>query len=366
MKYYITYLLALTILVGCTKINIEDNDKNMDAFFYVDFKGAQMPVLVEGNVSSGKFIIIVHGGPGGAGMSYIGTPSLEKLEEDFAVIYYNQRLSDGSTALSNGEHIEPSRAQYAEDLNAIINTLKYKYSDGSQFYLLGHSWGGELVTEFMSTSDYQDQVNGMINVSGLLKLSDTWKERVSYIHELLIEISQIEISEGENLDRWNEILDYCNSLDTATIEDYGTQLWDYGWKVSWEYLIEEGKITHQDISGFETNDFAPYIANGYGTSPGLEIPSGMLISDNPADFLNDGVSERNDQTNDLVNITKPSLIISGKYDCVVPPKLSEALFNGISTPLSDKTYIEMDSIGHDPYNRGEEFYNLVHSFVDQY
>ncbi len=363
MKKLFTSILALTLIVGCSKVYIEDADQNQDAFFYVDFEGAQMPVLVEGNVSSGKFIVVVHGGPGGAGMSYIGTPSIEKLEEDFAVVYYNQRLSDGATALSDDEISEPTRAQYAEDLNAILNTLKHKYGESSQFYLMGHSWGGELVTEFMSTPDYQDQVNGMINVSGLLKLSDTWKERISYIHELLIEISQIEISEGENLERWNEILDYCNSIDTASIEEYGTQLWDYGWSVSWNYLMEEGKTNHQVITGFDTYDLAPNIANGHGTAPGQSIPNGFLISNNPSDFFED-VTDRNNQTNDLINITKPSLIISGKYDCVVPPKLSEALYNGISS--SNKTYVEMDSIGHDPYNRGEDFYNLVYSFVDQY
>lgn len=366
MKNLIIYISAAVLLLACTKVYIEDNDQNMDAFFYVDFEGAQMPVLVEGNIPSGKFIIVVHGGPGGNGMSYIGTPSIEKLEEDFAVVYYNQRLSDGSIALNNGEYIEPSRAQYAEDLNAIINTLKSKYGDSSQFYLLGHSWGGELVTEFMSTSSYQDQVNGMINVSGLLRISDSERERSLYMRELLIEISTIEIAEGDNLERWTEIYDYCIGIDTSEIEQHGLTLWNYGWDVS-QYLTEEGKIVSKGINGFETIDIAPLIANGNGSSDGVGSPSGILISMNPSNFLNpDNVTERNSQMDGLLNITKPSLIISGKYDVIVPPALSELLFDNIATPLSDKSYYELDSTDHGPYNRGQEFYHLVHTFVDQY
>jgi pimeloyl-ACP methyl ester carboxylesterase len=364
-KLYILAIITL-FLTSCTKIYIEDNDQQMDSFFYVNFKGSQMPVLVEGNISSKKFIVVVHGGPGGAGMSYIGIPAFEKLEEDYAVVYYNQRASDGTTALGN-DNTERSRAQYAEDITAILNTLKHKYGDDIKFYLMGHSWGGELVTEFMSTAAYQEMVEGMINVSGGLRLSDTERERNLYMRELIMQIAQIEIAEGENLALWNEIYDYCVSVDTNNIDEYGLGLWSYGWPISWDYLVAEGKITFQEIPGFESYDQAPNLANGYGSASGQLPPYGFFISDNPADQLNpNNVSGRVDQTNSLPKITKPSLIIAGKYDCVVPPKLSQALFNGISTPLTDKTYVEMDSTSHGPYDRGVDFYNLVHAFVAKY
>ena len=367
MRNLVVTLVVCISLIGCGKVAVNDNDQNMDAFFYVDFMGAQMPVLVEGNVSSGKFIVVVHGGPGGSGFTYMGNEAVEKLEEDFAVVFYDQRLSDGATNLSNGEYVEPSRAQYASDLNAIINVLKSKYGETTQYYLFGHSWGGELISEFMSTPGYQNQVNGMINVAGALRLSDTWKEQVLYRRELLMEISAIEIAEGDNLELWNEIYDYCESIDTSEILNHGTTLWQYGWDAGFDYLYTEGKIADQDIPGFETIDVAPFIAEGYGNSPGANMPSGWLISDYSSDALGpDHVTERNDQSTAIQNITKPSLIIAGKYDCIVPPKLSIALYNGISTPLAEKIYVELDSTGHSPFYRNLDFYNLVYDFVSQY
>lgn len=363
MKNLVIVLLVCFSLLSCAKIELGEES---DAFFHVNYKGAQMPVLVEGNVSSGKFIVVVHGGPGGSGFSYASTPSIDKLEDDFAVVYYSQRLSDGVANVSNLDYeVEPTRAQFAEDLNAIISSLKYKYGESSQFYLLGHSWGGELVSEFMSTPEYQEHVNGMINVAGHLYLSDTEKERYLYMRELLMEIAVVEIAEGENLARWQEIMDYCESIDTSEILNHGNSLWNIAWYDLGEYLIDEGKFMNRDIAGYGYDH--SFFVGESDSGPTGQSSGGVFVSELTSDMLTPGhVTERKDQSEAILNITKPSLIIAGKYDGVVPPKLSIALYDGISTPLADKFYIEMDSTGHQPFDRGPDFYNLVYDFVSQY
>jgi len=62
---------------------------------WLEHKGAQMPILVEGNTASKTFILMLHGGPGGSSKIY--NEVLQKmsrpLEEKYAVAYWDQRLA---------------------------------------------------------------------------------------------------------------------------------------------------------------------------------------------------------------------------------------------------------------------------------
>jgi len=50
-----------------------------------------MPAYLYGNFDSKTFIVLLHGGPGGNGLEYRSGKYAEMLEEQFAMVYWDQR-----------------------------------------------------------------------------------------------------------------------------------------------------------------------------------------------------------------------------------------------------------------------------------
>lgn len=364
-KIYLILLTSVLFIISCTPY-MEDNDGHFDKFFFVNHKGANMPVMVEGNIESNKFIIAVHGGPGGNAWAINVDPAFTILEEDFAFVYYDQRGSGGATG--DGEYWDYSREQYAEDLNVIIQTIKYHYGNNIKIYLMGHSWGGELTTQYMLTPEYQKNINGWINIGGNQWITDDLQGRYVNMQKNLLATSQIELQEGDNIELWQEINDFCKTLDTMNFDywNYGL-LYDYAWATTWEHMRTEGKIED------DPTDLA------FDSNPGLESGneyfadndfSGWPFSENPGQVNSDvtlqSVYNRTNQLPYFDRITKPTLIIYGRYDFICPSQLGQKLFDNISTPEKDKKFIELDSADHAPWHRIDEFTYHVKAFIDKY
>jgi len=78
---FLTIVLFMT-LSACEKDEfLSDGD-----FFYLESKGAKMPIWVKGNKASKTFILFLHGGPeGGSSQYYTIFPSHKEIEEHFAI-----------------------------------------------------------------------------------------------------------------------------------------------------------------------------------------------------------------------------------------------------------------------------------------
>jgi len=85
----ISVLLTSMTLVSFCANTTEDN------VFYVNHKGAQMPVRVKGNVVSKNFLFMISGG-GTPGLLYQYMPPYQKLQKDYALIYWDRRGSEFS------------------------------------------------------------------------------------------------------------------------------------------------------------------------------------------------------------------------------------------------------------------------------
>ena len=103
--------------------------------FHFTNKNATMPVVVRGNVSSKVLIVFLHGGPGGTAMTKIGTRAFASLEEDYGIVYWDQRGANGSSGGTQKKWMNLS--QYVEDLDVLVDQLKNRYH-GSNIYLMGH------------------------------------------------------------------------------------------------------------------------------------------------------------------------------------------------------------------------------------
>jgi len=84
-------------------------------------------------------VIVVHGGPGG---DYRYLLSLQELSDEYNVVFYDQRGSGLSPRVDPSELTLDSSI---EDLDRIVE----HYGNGEAVNLVGHSWGGTLVTAYV-------------------------------------------------------------------------------------------------------------------------------------------------------------------------------------------------------------------------
>ena len=80
-RYNYLCIILILLLLNCKKKEFQTEGD----FFYLNSVGAKMPVWVKGNKASGKYIIMLHGGPeGGSSQYYTIFPSHKKVEEHFS------------------------------------------------------------------------------------------------------------------------------------------------------------------------------------------------------------------------------------------------------------------------------------------
>jgi pimeloyl-ACP methyl ester carboxylesterase len=151
-------------------------------------------VRAAGNLSSGKVLLALNGGPG---VSSRYMTDLEVLAgENLALITFDQR----GVGRSKAPALEVSNfvfEKYLDDIEAIRKTLGIK-----SFHILGHSWGGILALKY--TLVHPDNVDSLILIgSGPIKDSEL-KVFLGKIRERVIELIHQGIIDGK-LERHSDI-----------------------------------------------------------------------------------------------------------------------------------------------------------------
>jgi pimeloyl-ACP methyl ester carboxylesterase len=112
-----------------------------------------------------EVVIILHGGPG---MDFRYLLPLQKLANDYFVVFYDQRGTGLSPRVGAAEL---SIEQMRSDLNQIVQC----YAGGRKVNLIGHSWGALLASVYANA--YPDKVNKVI-------LAEPWILPISYDPEI--------------------------------------------------------------------------------------------------------------------------------------------------------------------------------------
>ncbi|MCB0096138.1 MAG: alpha/beta hydrolase [Caldilineaceae bacterium] len=84
-------------------------------------------------------VVVVHGGPGG---DYGYLLNLHQLEDEYFVVFYDQR---GAGLSPRVDAAELSLQSSIEDLHRIVT----HYGQGKPVHLIGHSWGGMLAAGYL-------------------------------------------------------------------------------------------------------------------------------------------------------------------------------------------------------------------------
>lgn len=324
----------MELLIGCTKSELQ---KEGD-FFYLENKDAVMPVWVKGNKDAKKYIIMLHGGPeGGSAQYYTIFPSHRKIEERFAIVYWDQRMcgmSQGNPSMANA-----TLEQFTEDLDKVVTLINKKY-EKPEIFLMGHSWGGALGTNYLL--QHQDRISGWIEIDG----GHNWTEA--------------------NAQSRDTMMVYARKMINANQD---TQYWDFA--LNW--------YADHPVVGINENTHYTFVgkAKGYDFNPesdSLQVPFSELLFYSPIStayffapykfaFLNNGLNMQPH----LGKITVPSLICWGRHDKVFPVSIGLDTYEKLGTSPSDKYIHLFDLSSHSPnYEQPIEFANQVIEFVNKY
>lgn len=141
------FLVGAVDSPGCLPETVSQNERWPPRFTANDY-------LFHGEVigpSDAPVVIVVHGGPGA---DYRSLRPLTRLSPHVRVVLYDQRGTGLSPRVSADQL---SFQRYLRDLDAIVAMFG---AERSETVLLGHSFGGQLVAQYVST--YPENVDSVI------------------------------------------------------------------------------------------------------------------------------------------------------------------------------------------------------------
>jgi len=340
----ILFLLLLSFLliqIGCEKeIRLSKNQKDV---IYIRNNGADMPAYVYGNAASKTFTILLHGGPGDNGLSYRLGRWFEIMEDEVAMVYWDQR----GQGMSHGHYSQEDLTidQMAEDLFVLVKTLKFRYGDDISIFLMGHSWGGTLGAAYLINQDYEDEVSGWIEVDGAHDLPLLNKEAV----KMYIRVGEEEIAANNHKNFWQDVVDFSKSLDTNNISlDESAELNEYSYEA--EELIDD--VHYEDFSG--AGLFLSPLNSLTSAASGINVNTLIEEESETANF-----------TPEFYKITVPSMFVWGKYDFNVPSAVGISGYENVGSV--DKELHILERSGHSPMdNEVDLFCELVLDFIERH
>lgn len=299
-----------------------------------------MPVWVKGNIESGIFIIVTHGGPGSTtGHDFTISKGFQDLEMDYAFVYWDQRLS----GLSQGD---PSLStltieQHVEDQGMIVDFIINKYNPESLF-MMGHSWGGVLTGKYLGRGDNQDNFKGWIDMDGSIQDEFEGQAKKEWILDHVGEFYD------QNPKFWQYITDWYKENPNPVEDDW--QPYTYvsalgGYAYDWDKTQELNPTPYKELV-FSSQFTLAFYFSQYSLVPWM---NGF------------------DATEEVSNIAIPALLLWGKEDGSVPTPTAQFTYDLLATDSFDKEIVILDECAHSPHmDVPYEFARAVGEFVESY
>lgn len=274
-----------------------------------DYEEYIFPILVRGNLSSGKLVVFVQGGPGETAIDFARSdyPGWKKtLEREVAIAYYDQR--GHHLPVKKMETDQINHDQYSRDLIAISKMLKEKYD--VEIYLMGHSAGGYMVLHTLQYfTEASSFIAGAIAVNTPIT-SDHSPIRYQYYRPLYLKhLAEEKIASKDRSEFWQKELDWINSIDSITTREGAIR-----WNRTVEQAFEPKKRKLTVGMAMKVVFSRPYNPVSY-----------LNRRDN--EHINDLLWQERKQFSDFENLAAIQgevLLLTGRYDDVVPPEEMQA------------------------------------------
>lgn len=295
--YTSIFLFLITLITGCIKENTVTSDTNYFAQTSDSIQNGGVKVIPI-QTPKGTFnvwtkrignnpkikVLLLNGGPG-ATHEYFECFENFLPAESIEFIYYDQ------LGCGNSDNPKDTAmwdlARYVEEVEQVRKAL---HLDNTNFYLLGHSWGGILAMEY--ALKYQDHMKGLV-ISNMMASCPEYGKYAEHVlakqfnPEVLKEIRAIESKKDFSNPRYMELL---------TPHFYEKHVLRFPSK-DWPEPV--------------TRSFAKMNQSLYVTMQG------------PSEFGISGKLEKWDRKNDLKKIKIPTLSIGAKHDTMDPKHMEE-------------------------------------------
>ena len=316
MKTFATFFLVvlLSFFVSCQK-NVSENssvyfEKSNDSIQNGGVK------VIPITTSKGTFnvwtkrignnpkikLLLLNGGPG-ATHEYFECFENFLPAEGIEIIYYDQ-LGCGNSDNPNDVALW-DLGRYVEEVEQVRKAL---HLDATNFYVLGHSWGGILAMEY--TLKYQHNMKGLI----ISNMMSSCPEYDRYADEVL----------AKQMDP--KVLAEINKIEAA--KDFANPRY-------MELLIPNFYEKH--ILRFPSKDWPEPVNRSFA-----KMNQSLYVTmQGPSEFGISGKLEKWDRKSDLKKITIPTLFIGAKYDTMDPNHMS-----AMSKSVQNGTYLYCSKGSH--------------------
>ena len=346
MKKIILSLLIVIALLSCQQEQISIGTSINDNF-YLQNKGVSMPVRVFGNTKSNTFMMIIHGGPGGDAIVYRDEYIKQNVENQCAVVYWDQRNAGASQGGANGNYFKLEN--FIDDFEKVILLLKQRYGKDISIFVNGHSWGGYLTPAFLSTKNNQELVKGWIQTDGAHNFTLLNK----FSKQMLLDKAKIEIAANKNVAKWTETSNYCNGL-TLPLDVYQ---WNDFNKIGVQAMDVTTEIQYR---GDKPTPLPRYLDNN---APLTAIFLNLIYNPVTINMIKDTYTKA---PINLSVIKIPTLLLFGKYDYICPPQLADDIENTIQSKYRKKVIFQKS--GHSPMIGIEEpeYWTEIMQFINKF
>lgn len=348
----LVYITLFLIPFSCTREN--QDLENVYDVLYIRKNGADMPMHIAGNAASNNFLIILHGGPGGNGLTYRLKGFTQSIEKECAVIYFDQRGQGMSQGHQTGEII--SVAEMITDIDAIMDVVRFKYGEDAEFFMMGHSWGGTLGSAYLGIPGNQDKIKGWIAVDGAHDMDLIFRSAI----RLFQSYGSDQINIGNSKDFWEETLKSISEFDSLdySIDDF-IKINGLAYKA--ETALTTDGVLDNDIG--DLSDLWLILKNTtVATNPLTSYLTGLATNLN---LTNEDQIFSSDYSSIYEGVQIPTLLLWGRYDLVVPISLGYQAYEKL--PGLDKELYIFEKSGHSPMiNESTLFGEVVAEFIRKY
>ncbi len=338
-KIFPCFILAF-LFAACNKEYL-----GVDRFF-LKSEGAVMPVIISGNLSSKVFVVFLHGGPGDSAIrSYYDARLFEKLETDYAWVYWDQRCAGLSEGNCDPAALQPE--DFGRDLSRLLKVIQNKYGMDIHIFLLGHSWGGTLGLDFLSSKWYDGGFRGFINIAGPHNMQLTAIMEKTHLLDFAAQMQ----SQGIFAADWKHFEEMVHPENPETVE--GAIVINRACYDTERTLIRMDSIANTSVALPARNFLSSLMLYNQNARASQNAPA---FKDN---LLNYDLSGR------LKDITLPVLVGAGSYDFVIPPDVMRDLYEKLGS--QEKVWKLFKHSPHSPMVAEPEiFENEIRNFIEKY
>lgn len=350
-------IMTLSVLYLLTVVSIWPEN-----YFWINRSNAQMPVWVKGNINSGVFIVFNHGGPGSCGTlesilevapanGQFDHPSpFQKLEEKFAVVYWDQRHSGQSNGDVNPNESKPE--DFGEDLAIVIKELKNRYTV-HKLIIVGQSWGYTIALNYLTKintwQQNQRDIDALIIYKGnheqILPYSIARAKILTYAHD--------SITNNRNTIYWKEVQSYYQERPSINnLEDF-SQHYNY----LYEIMNVKSTLIDRIYSSVKASFLSPfngwkYYFNNSKTRKAEKFMTIVALDSSMRAFI--------------PRIQIATLLLYGRNDLIAPVEVGEFILKEIQTEDAEKKLVVLENSRHGAENEDVKILqNEISNFINK-